>query len=121
MTSAKRIHEYGQLIRENGDEKHRNKTFIQPPQDWPSRGIIEFKNYTFRYQPELDPVLKNLNLRNDSNEKIGIIGRTGMNNNNSLFEHTSIDFLFRCWKIIHSSSSLPTCRSNSNYRCDSYG
>ena len=46
--------------------------------DWPSRGIIEFKDYTFRYRPELDPVLKNLNLRIESKEKIGIIGRTGM-------------------------------------------
>ncbi|CAF1258019.1 unnamed protein product [Rotaria sordida] len=77
MTSAERVHEYGQLLREDGKEKHQRKAFIQPPNDWPSRGIIEFKNYTFRYRPELDPVLKNLNLRTESKEKIGIIGRTG--------------------------------------------
>ncbi|CAF3821860.1 unnamed protein product [Rotaria sp. Silwood1] len=78
MTSAERIHEYGQLVRENDKKIHGSKGFIQPPNDWPSRGIIEFKNYTFRYRPELDPVLKNLNLRIESQEKIGIIGRTGM-------------------------------------------
>ena len=48
--------------------------------NWPSRGSIEFKDYTFRYRPELDPVLKNLNLRIESKEKIGVIGRTGMTN-----------------------------------------
>jgi ATP-binding cassette subfamily C (CFTR/MRP) protein 4 len=78
MTSAERIHEYGQLLRESGKKKHESKVLIQPPNDWPSRGIIEFKNYTFRYRPELEPVLKNLNLRIESKEKIGVIGRTGM-------------------------------------------
>jgi ATP-binding cassette subfamily C (CFTR/MRP) protein 4 len=74
MTSAERIHEYGQLISESQEN---NNVLIQPDNDWPFRGIIEFKDYTFRYRPELDPVLKNLNLRIESKEKIGIIGRTG--------------------------------------------
>ncbi|CAF1204621.1 unnamed protein product [Rotaria sp. Silwood1] len=77
MTSAERIHEYGQLVPESYQNSHENDVHIQPPDDWPSRGIIEFKDYTFRYRPELDPVLKNLNLRIESKEKIGIIGRTG--------------------------------------------
>ncbi|CAF1691439.1 unnamed protein product, partial [Adineta ricciae] len=50
---------------------------IQPPSDWPSCGSIEFRNYTLRYRPELEPVLNNLNLIIERNEKIGIIGRTG--------------------------------------------
>ncbi|UJR06718.1 hypothetical protein I4U23_011005 [Adineta vaga] len=74
MTSAERIHEYSQLIPES---QQNNNVLIQPATDWPSRGIIEFKEYTFRYRPELDPVLKNLNLRIESKEKIGVIGRTG--------------------------------------------
>jgi ATP-binding cassette subfamily C (CFTR/MRP) protein 4 len=78
MTSAERIHEYGQLAPENHRDSNKSDVFIQPADDWPSRGIIEFKDYTFRYRPELDPVLKNLNLRIESKEKIGVIGRTGM-------------------------------------------
>jgi ATP-binding cassette subfamily C (CFTR/MRP) protein 4 len=75
MTSAERMHEYGELVPERslGGNDH-------SPDGWPSRGIIEFKNYTFRYRPELDAALKNLNLRIESKEKIGIIGRTGMSN-----------------------------------------
>ncbi|CAF1066424.1 unnamed protein product [Rotaria sordida] len=77
MTSAERIHEYGQLVPESHQNSNKNGVLIQPADDWPSRGIIEFKDYTFRYRPELDPVLKNLNLRIESKEKIGVIGRTG--------------------------------------------
>ncbi|CAF3543801.1 unnamed protein product [Rotaria sp. Silwood1] len=78
MTSAERIHEYGQLVPEGHQNIDGNSILIQPADDWPSHGIIDFKDYTFRYRPELDPVLKNLNLRIESKEKIGIIGRTGM-------------------------------------------
>jgi ATP-binding cassette subfamily C (CFTR/MRP) protein 4 len=78
MTSAERIHEYGQLAPESHRNTNESEVLIQPPDDWPSRGIIEFKNYSFRYRSELDPVLKNLNLRIESKEKIGVIGRTGM-------------------------------------------
>ncbi|CAF0975244.1 unnamed protein product [Rotaria sordida] len=77
MTSAERIYEYGQLVRESHQNNNDSNVLIQPDNDWPSRGIIEFKDYTFRYRPELDPVLKNLNIRIESQEKIGVIGRTG--------------------------------------------
>ena len=77
MTSAERIHEYGQLVPESHQHGNDCNALIQPSEDWPSRGTIEFKDYTFRYRPELDPVLKNLNLRIESREKIGVIGRTG--------------------------------------------
>ncbi|CAF1394631.1 unnamed protein product [Adineta steineri] len=77
MTSAERIHEYGQLVPESQQNSNQSDVFIQPAEDWPSRGTIEFKDYTFRYRPELDPVLRDLNLRIESKEKIGVIGRTG--------------------------------------------
>ena len=77
MTSAERIHEYGQLVPESYGNGNENDALIQPADDWPSRGIIEFKDYSFRYRSELDPVLKDLNLRIQSKEKIGVIGRTG--------------------------------------------
>ena len=37
----------------------------------------EFQNYSLRYRPELDPVLRDISLRIKPQEKIGIIGRTG--------------------------------------------
>lgn len=80
MTSAERIHEYGQLVPESHTSNSKNGILIKSPNDWPSHGVIEFKDYTFRYRPELNPVLKKLNLRIESKEKIGIIGRTGMKN-----------------------------------------
>ncbi|UJR19499.1 hypothetical protein I4U23_022628 [Adineta vaga] len=80
MTSAERIYEYGQLVPEShqhNNNNNNNNILIQPDKNWPSHGIIEFKDYTCRYRSELDPVLKNLNLKIDSQEKIGVIGRTG--------------------------------------------
>ncbi|NXP07635.1 MRP3 protein, partial [Thinocorus orbignyianus] len=48
-----------------------------PPEDWPSRGELEFVNYSVRYRKGLDLVLKGLNLHIHGGEKIGIVGRTG--------------------------------------------
>ncbi|KFW92975.1 Canalicular multispecific organic anion transporter 2, partial [Phalacrocorax carbo] len=48
-----------------------------PPEDWPSKGELEFVNYSVRYRKGLDLVLKGLNLRVHGGEKIGIVGRTG--------------------------------------------
>ncbi|UJR38401.1 hypothetical protein I4U23_031070 [Adineta vaga] len=81
MTSAERIHEYGQLI----PEENSQQLFVQPPENWPNEGIIEFKKYSMRYRMELEPVLNNIDLRIESKEKMGIIGRTGAGKS-SLFQ-----------------------------------
>ena len=78
MTSAERIYEYGKLMSEDDTHRSQSKVLIESPVLWPAQGIIEFKNYTFRYRPELKPALNNISLRIESNEKIGIIGRTGI-------------------------------------------
>ncbi|KAJ2087177.1 ABC transporter C member 13 [Coemansia sp. RSA 986] len=49
----------------------------RPPKDWPHAGTIEFENYSMRYHSGLDLVLKDLSFSVRSNEKIGIVGRTG--------------------------------------------
>ncbi|KAI9464554.1 P-loop containing nucleoside triphosphate hydrolase protein [Lactarius psammicola] len=49
----------------------------QPEGGWPSEGRVEFRNYSLRYRPELDLVLKNISLMMNPGEKIGICGRTG--------------------------------------------
>lgn len=43
----------------------------------PIKGEIEFKNVNFRYSKELPYVLKNINLKINSGETLGIIGHTG--------------------------------------------
>ena len=45
--------------------------------DWPSRGKLEFQNYSVKYREELDFVLNDLNLSIRAGEKVGIVGRTG--------------------------------------------
>ena len=44
---------------------------------WPQRGEIQFKNYSVRYRPNTEIVLRNLNFKVNSGEKVGIVGRTG--------------------------------------------
>ncbi|CAK6438290.1 unnamed protein product [Pipistrellus nathusii] len=49
----------------------------RPPAGWPTKGEVEFRNYSVRYRPGLDLVLKDLSLRVRGGEKVGIVGRTG--------------------------------------------
>ena len=49
---------------------------ITPPEDWPSRGKIEFVNASMAYR-DGPLVLKNLNFNIAPQEKCGIVGRTG--------------------------------------------
>ncbi|XP_008059021.2 canalicular multispecific organic anion transporter 2, partial [Carlito syrichta] len=49
----------------------------RPPQGWPPLGEVEFRNYSVRYRPGLDLVLRDLSLHVRGGEKVGIVGRTG--------------------------------------------
>ncbi|XP_015781053.1 multidrug resistance-associated protein 1-like [Tetranychus urticae] len=49
----------------------------RPQKDWPSKGNITFNKYSTRYRPGLDLVLKEITCCINSNEKVGIVGRTG--------------------------------------------
>jgi len=72
MNSVERIKEYDTLEQESDEvvEGHR------PPADWPSKGEIEFKNYSFAYKKGA-LVLKNINCKVEDKDKVGIVGRTG--------------------------------------------
>ena len=46
-------------------------------QAWPAKGGIEFKGLSMRYRPELDLVLKGIEVDVKPREKVGVVGRTG--------------------------------------------
>ncbi|CAN3364922.1 metal resistance protein Ycf1p [Diutina catenulata] len=73
IVSVERVLEYSALTPEAPDiiEGHR------PSKGWPQQGEIVFKDYSTRYRPELDLVLKRINLSIKPHEKVGIVGRTG--------------------------------------------
>ncbi len=73
IVSVERILEYSNLPSEAPEIINDSR----PPLNWPSKGGVIFKNYSTKYRPELDLVLKNINLNIKPKEKIGIVGRTG--------------------------------------------
>lgn len=44
---------------------------------WPQKGIVIFKDFQVRYREGLDLVLRGISFETKSQEKIGIVGRTG--------------------------------------------
>lgn len=44
---------------------------------WPVNGTVEFIDYSVRYRPGLDVVLKGVNFYINGGEKVGVVGRTG--------------------------------------------
>ncbi|XP_035901949.1 multidrug resistance-associated protein 4 [Anopheles stephensi] len=74
MVSVERVNEYTNLPSEPPLEtapKHR------PQRNWPEFGTIRFTNVDLRYTEDGERVLKDLNFTIRSNEKVGIVGRTG--------------------------------------------
>ena len=73
MNSVERVKEYIEVEQEA-------KPIIdeaRPAGNWPSQGAIQFMNYTTRYRPDLEPVLKDLTFSVQPGERVGIVGRTG--------------------------------------------
>jgi ATP-binding cassette, subfamily C (CFTR/MRP), member 1 len=73
IVSVERVLEYANLPSEAPDVIFKNRPTI----GWPAHGGVSFQNYSTRYRPELDLVLKNINLDIKPREKIGVVGRTG--------------------------------------------
>ncbi|XP_023930136.1 multidrug resistance-associated protein 4 isoform X1 [Lingula anatina] len=72
MTSVERVLEYSRLTPEAPLESNK-----KPPPNWPSHGIITGEQASFRYSVYTPAVLNNLHFCIKSNEKVGIVGRTG--------------------------------------------
>ncbi|ORX52518.1 P-loop containing nucleoside triphosphate hydrolase protein [Piromyces finnis] len=71
MNAAERLLYYANEI------EVENQKGLDAPKDWPKQGKIEIKDLTMKYAPHLPPVLHHVSLDIQSNEKIGVVGRTG--------------------------------------------
>ncbi|OUM63265.1 hypothetical protein PIROE2DRAFT_43511 [Piromyces sp. E2] len=71
MNSAERLLHYANKI------DIENQEGTEAPKDWPQHGKIEIRDLTMRYAPHLPPILHHISLDIESNQKIGVVGRTG--------------------------------------------
>ena len=72
MTSVERVFTYTKLECEHGYMIKR-----RPPENWPNKRNIIFKEVSLRYYPGGPQVLKNIKLNIKGVAKIGVAGRTG--------------------------------------------
>lgn len=73
LASVERIQHYASIPVERPAVIEDNR----PPQEWPQKGSLSFKNLSARYRPELEPVLKGISFEVKAGQKIGVCGRTG--------------------------------------------
>ncbi|KAI9805220.1 MAG: hypothetical protein M1825_001056 [Sarcosagium campestre] len=73
IVSVERVLEYARLPSEAPEVISKKRPNIS----WPANGAVNFHNYSTRYRPGLDLVLKDVNLDIRAHEKIGVVGRTG--------------------------------------------
>jgi len=73
MTSVQRLKHYCNLPKEENTES----VAIKPPNNWPQKGEITFKNLSMTYPNNTKLILSDINLKINSGQKIGIVGRTG--------------------------------------------
>lgn len=72
LISVERIQEYSDLEPERQPPKRKST-----PETWPSIGRIEFRNVTYKYAYESEPVLHRISFEILPRTKICVVGRTG--------------------------------------------
>ncbi|KAM9956260.1 hypothetical protein ACTFIR_002972 [Dictyostelium discoideum] len=82
MNSVERIESYINTPKEGNrftidNEEEEEQNMINLNEKWPTKGEIEFRDVEIRYRPTSEPSLKNLSFKINSNDHIGIVGRTG--------------------------------------------
>ncbi|RXK42573.1 metal resistance protein ycf1 [Tremella mesenterica] len=73
IVSVERVLSYADLPSEAPAEIPDKK----PPASWPEHGSIEFDKFCMRYRPELDLCLREVSVKIDGGERVGVVGRTG--------------------------------------------
>lgn len=73
MNAVERVKEYLDVEQEAPPIIPENR----PEGNWPSKGSVEFIDYSTRYRNDFDLVLKHITFRISPGEKVGVVGRTG--------------------------------------------
>lgn len=68
-----------EMFRKNTPQEKAPTEPIELPQEWPFTGAVDFTGVSARYRPadDIPPVVRDLTLAIDPQDKVGIIGRTG--------------------------------------------
>lgn len=111
LTSIERILEYSHLEEEPMID---SKPETKPPDDWPMKGLVEFKDVNLMYTRGGAHVLKSINFTVLPKEKIGIVGRTGAGKSsliNALFRLAYIEGKIRIDDVSTDAIALHDFRS----------
>ena len=92
MVSYERCDEYTKIIQENNKQNLQQGNLLL---NWPNEGKVIIENYSCRYRPETELVIKNLNANINGGEKIGIVGKSGSGKSTLLLS------LFRIVEPLH--------------------
>ena len=71
---------------------------IEVDENWPSKGVVEFKNVTLKYRPTTEAVLRNLSFVVQAGMKVGVVGRTGAGKSTICISLSRIVELFEEYK-----------------------
>jgi ATP-binding cassette subfamily C (CFTR/MRP) protein 4 len=91
MSSVARIQEFCNIPSEPAQHLPADKEKTQ--KGWPDQGKIDVNKVYMKYRPDMDFVLKDLNLEVQAGEKIGCVGRTGAG------KSTIVQMLYRMREI----------------------
>ncbi|XP_076278986.1 ATP-binding cassette sub-family C member 5-like isoform X3 [Lasioglossum baleicum] len=72
--SVERISHYIRTLQKEGIS---NKSPVDPSNEWPTHGKLEFHEVQLSYRKELAPILNNISFVTNAGEHVGIVGRTG--------------------------------------------
>ena len=71
MNATERVLEYSNITTED------DSGTLEAPAAWPSKGRLEVESLSVAYADDLPPVLRNLTFTVESNQRVGVVGRTG--------------------------------------------
>ncbi|KAM9346446.1 multidrug resistance-associated protein 1 [Symphorus nematophorus] len=73
IVAVEKVKEYSDTEKE-AEWKHEPSSL---PPGWPTDGCIDINGFSLRYRHDLDPAIRNISIKINGGEKVGIVGRTG--------------------------------------------